>query len=58
LVVVTQLPSSTPNDVVVKGINMAGGQVINLSRIMFLGFIGLIGLLIAVVPNRGDKPMI
>ncbi|HSY10120.1 MAG TPA: hypothetical protein VK840_04315 [Candidatus Dormibacteraeota bacterium] len=57
LVVVTELHPNTPSELAAKGVDMAGGQHVDLSRVVVLAIIGITGLIIALVPNRVEKHM-
>lgn len=56
LIVTTELHPATPPDLVAKGIDVAGGQHVDLSRLVVLSVIGITGLVIALLPNRYERP--
>jgi hypothetical protein len=55
VVVVTELPPRIPPELAAKDVDMAGGQHVDLSRVVVLAIVGIIGLVIALVPNRDEK---
>jgi hypothetical protein len=57
LIVTTELHPATSPELAAKGMDMAGGQHIDLSRLIVLSIIGIIGLVIALLPNRYERPV-
>jgi len=57
LVIVTELHPITSPELAAKGVDIAGGQHVDLGRVVVLAIIGIIGLVIALLPNRGEKHM-
>jgi hypothetical protein len=55
LIVKTEQNPSTPPELAAKGIDIAGGEIIDYSRITDLGTFALVGLVIALYPTRRDK---
>ena len=55
LVVVTELHPNTPSELAAKGMDIAGGQRIDYTRGVNLAIIGIIGIVMALLPNRRDK---
>ena len=55
LIVTTELHPATSPALAASGMDMAGGQHIDLSRLIVLSIIGIIGLVIALLPNRYDR---
>jgi hypothetical protein len=55
LIVATELNPITPPELAAKGMDAAGGQHVDLSRVIVLSFIGIIGLVIPLLPNRHEN---
>jgi hypothetical protein len=57
LIVTTGLHPATSPELAAKGMAMAGAQTIDLSRLFVLSLMGIIGLVIAFLPNRFERPV-
>jgi hypothetical protein len=57
LIVTTELHPTTSPELAAKGMAMAGGQNIDLSRLIVLSIMGIIGSVIAFLPNRFERPL-
>ena len=57
LIVRTELHPVTSPEMAAQGMDVAGGQHIDLSRLMVLSIIGMIGLMMVLLPNRYRRPV-
>ena len=55
LIVTTGLHPATSPALAAKGIDMAGGQLIDFNRLIVLSTIGIIGLVVAFLPKRFER---
>ncbi len=55
LIVVTEVHPITPPEMTAKNMDMAGGQIIDYSRVCFLTIIGIVGFIVALLPNQREK---
>jgi hypothetical protein len=57
LIVTTDLLPATSPELAAKGMDMAGGQHLDFSRLIVLSITGIIGMVIAFLPNRYERPV-